>query len=221
LEFAARALATDGRQGIYRINAATGAPTLVVADGGGVTRAYPEFSSDKTKIYYLRVARTAGSTSPVEWYVERDLATGQERELFQPPQSQLRFAGRSPDGGFVVAFTIVPESALMVIDTTTGLGRELRRVPRGNAFSTHGGVRWTPDSKALLVIESIQGRNELRRVPLEGKPHPLSIGVTNLAEEMIDVHPDGRQIAFLAGEPNLTEIRVLERVLKPNGSRYP
>jgi hypothetical protein len=148
-----------------------------------------------------------------ESYVERNLATGQERQLFRTADASLRLSGLSPDGRFVVGFTVLPESTLVVIDTTSGLTRELLHIRKGGVFSRHGGLRWTPDWRALVAIESTNGTSELWFIPLEGQPRRLSIGVTNLNESDIDIHPDGHQIAFAAGGPPSTDIRILEHFL--------
>ena len=61
-----------------------------------------------------------------------------------------------------------------------------------------------PDSRALVANvagASAGSPRELWLIPLEGSPRRLDAGLENIVESSISIHPDGRQIAVLAGEP--------------------
>src|SRR6185503_16199739 len=69
--FLVRGRDLEGRSGIYRVDAQTGAVELLIE--GGEAR-FPVWSADGRKIFYLQ----KGTSGPI---VERDLASGVEREV--------------------------------------------------------------------------------------------------------------------------------------------
>jgi hypothetical protein len=75
------------------------------------------------------------------------------------------------------------------------------------------------------VIANVRGSagttRELWWIPIDGRqPRKLDIGDDTLVDSAVAVHPDGQQIAFVAGDPVVSktssprrEFRMLERFL--------
>ena len=154
-------------------------------------------------------------------FIERDLASGNEREVIRLP-SRLGEVNVSPDGRYIA--TISEEassksSTVLLIPVAGGQPRELLRVSLAEASQRFGGMAWTPDSRAVIVMKNRDDRGELWLVPVtDGQPRKLDIDLTNWAGGF-RVHPDGRQIAFVAGKA-ASEIWALENFLsKPISKR--
>lgn len=183
-----------GRRGVYRIDARTGdiLPVMVPRPGE-----LEQFAPDGKKIYY-RVR------NPVR-IIERELASGLERELF-------RHKGEgggvsmilSPDGRFIAAVDGNDTSTtLLLIAIAGGESRELLRASRPEAFD---GFRliWTTDSRAVILPKHLttnSDRKELWLVPVtDGRPRKLDINVASwvMPGGGFQLHPNGGQIAFVA-----------------------
>jgi hypothetical protein len=134
--------------------------------------------------------------------------------------------GRSPDGRYRLAIHDSlrrAPSVLFAYDAVAGRESELFRVVAENAFNYEDGLQWTPDGRAVIV--NVRGATpnafELWWIPVDGRqPRRIDIGVDNLINNAIAVHPDGRQVAFLAGDPVPStassprrEFRLLQRFL--------
>lgn len=72
---------------------------------------------------------------------------------------------------------------------------------------------WTPDGRQLLFVRrSLEERKfELWRIRAEGG-EPQGIGLTVGSMSQISVHPDGRRIAYNAGDWK-TEVWMMENFL--------
>jgi hypothetical protein len=84
----------------------------------------------------------------------------------------------------------------------------------GSRYPQVGGVRWTLDGQYLMygVPEEDGKSGRAWRVPaFGGEPEPTEL-VLEGARRFPDIHPDGRQIAFEAGESEW-EIWVMENYL--------
>lgn len=72
---------------------------------------------------------------------------------------------------------------------------------------------WTPDSRAIVFNRALGPKErELWVVGIDGAARKLDLGVRDILNEPIAIHPDGRQIAFVRGTLRRPEIRVLENV---------
>ena len=97
---------------------------------------------------------------------------------------------------------------------------------KNEGFSHNALHNWTSDSRAIVVQKNVPAQDaptaELWFVPVDpaaGPPRKLDLGVMDLvAGERFAVHPDNRQIAFLAGATEY-EIRVIDRFLSPSPNR--
>jgi dipeptidyl aminopeptidase/acylaminoacyl peptidase len=162
-----------------------------------------------------------------ESYVEWDLATGREHPLFPDIRDFMTrryMMGRSPDGRYLLAVDQgTPTSTMFAHDTLTGSGRAMLRIDLSEAFNPKDGLQWMPDSSTFVVNTRGPKENErvLWWVPMDGRqPHTLDIGRTDLVDSAIAIHPDGHQMAFVAGAPVVSktsmphaEFRLLQHFL--------
>jgi Tol biopolymer transport system component len=220
--FIARATDLKGRQGVFRIDAQSGA-VQPVALNGDVGHFHPEWSRDGMTIYYVKGKEEAAkgvSSDAGQSYIEREMQSDEERVLFRQHDVktgdgttllQLRKEGISPDGRYVAAFSVRPQSTLYVIEIATRRARALLHRQRPGVIGRNGGVQWTADSRGLVVnLGADSGvAREMWFVPLQGDAKRLDIGVDDLVASAIAVHPDGQRIAFVAGQPTAIEIRQL------------
>jgi Tol biopolymer transport system component len=234
---AIQATDSQGRQGIFRIDAETGEATPLalssrgVGDGGSL--ANPMWAPDGKTLYYQRV----DPSGPAAVIVERDLSSGNERDLFRKSlgpawNPHWMFVDLSPDGQFLAA---VANQAwpghntgkwhVVLIPVSGGEPRELMHGESQGA----GVLTWAPDSRSILVY-SIEDQSawdrELWRVAIDGtEPRKLGAKVSLLgppfnSDQQVHAHPDGRRVAFAAAEPaKPDEVWALENFLPANGTR--
>lgn len=200
----------SGRQGVYRIDAATGEVSPLALSRPLNPFYEPQPSADGKKTYYVGLL-----SDPSERVVlERDLASGSERELLR--RNGLRGPRVSPDGRYItVRATSGASTAVLLIPTAVGgQPRELIRVNEPEGFSPY--LAWTPDGRGIIVAARLDesGNKSLWLVPVEGgQPRKLDVDMRDFADQSpIAVHPDGRQIAYVAGESK-REVWVLENFL--------
>ena len=96
-----------------------------------------------------------------------------------------------------------------------GEARELVRLQDGEEMI---GTAWTPDGRYVLFTKGKANSSErtLWSVPARGGA-PNRIDLTMPLIRSLRIHPDGKRIAFTAGE-ELTEVWVLENFLRaPKG----
>lgn len=205
----------DGLRGLFRIDVRTGevAPAVTVPDhpSNHSFRPHGVWSRDGTTIFYAH-----GDAVRL-----RDLETGQDAEVYRStsPDAGPNNLTLSPDGQWL-AFGLgnfVNGRVLMVMPAAGGAPRELMRLQRGS-FT---GLEWANDGRHLLFTRSpespagfqIRGQSELWRVPVGGgEPH--RVGLPTRYQGTLAIHPDGRRIAFEAGE-TAPELWVVENLLPP------
>jgi Tol biopolymer transport system component len=203
-----------GRNGIYQIDARTGEVASVTEGRVGA----PAVSPDGRKIYYGVDFSPRTPGSPRFVFVERDLASGTTRDVYQVPEDSLSgFAEVSPDGRYLAAIISDKASttdALMQIPVSGGEPRELLRVNRPEWFHRYAYLSWTPDNNALVVGKfNANDKKELWLVPIsDGNARKLDIDISAMVSRGFRLSPDGRQIAFVVGE-DAREIWALENFL--------
>ena len=106
----------------------------------------------------------------------------------------------------------------MVIPSTGGEARELVRLQQGGEEGSVSGLEWARDGRYLLLsIGDSEGSfpvaPELWRIPVAGGKRER-VGLPTQGWATVAMHPDGRQIAFTAGEPK-QEVWVMENFLAP------
>ncbi len=199
----------DGRYGVFTVDASTGATkSIVLSDPGPATVGAPVWSPDSRKIYFFRRAKPLTRDRTI---VERDLATGKNRDLYRhDPMMSLEI---SPDGRHLVSAIVDAEAkpgqkTIVVVSSTDGSARELL-VP-GNAPIAMG---WLPDNSAFFVRNWANNAQHLWLVPVEGGD-PVRFGE---GRSQLQVHAGGRRVAFEAPPPDGSskpdEVWVLENFL--------
>jgi Tol biopolymer transport system component len=202
----------NGRQGLYRIDAQTGEVAPIAFSPAGSPFSRPLWAPDGKKIYYVSFLPKTNEAS----IRERDLASGSEREVVR--RASLGAPSVSPDGRYIAARSSDPStksSTVLVFPIAGGEPRELLRVNPPQHFGFF--VPWTPDGQGVIVskFRDDSDRGELWLVPVaDGQPRKLDLDTRILQNMPIRVHPDGRQIAYMAGEHKL-EVWVLENFLPP------
>ncbi len=197
----------SGRQGIYRIDAATGEVSPIAISRPLSPFYAPQLSADGKKTYCIWLDASQ------RVLLERDLASGSERELLR--RGGLRDPSVSPDGRYIaLRATAGASTAVLLVPTAGGEPRELIRVNEPQGFSPF--LAWAPDGRGVIVAAKLDesGNKFLWLLPVGGgQPRKLDIDTRDLADESrIAVHPDGRQIAYVAGDSN-REVWVLENFL--------
>jgi len=199
---------TQGRSGVHTIDLQTGD---VIAKIPGAY--WADWSRDGKAIFYA----TNDPKRKARPLIVRNLETGRDKELF------FGFAGLSlavsPDGRWLAFSAVAPDAekgwtawtaTLKIMPATGGESRALLRLKRPEDFAS---IAWTPDGRQLLFVRrSLEERKfELWRIRAEGG-EPQRIGLTVGSMSQISVHPDGRRIAYNAGDWK-TEVWMMENFL--------
>jgi Tol biopolymer transport system component len=149
-------------------------------------------SPDRTRVYYRMPAAGAKTPEPDSRIIERDLASGHERDVLSGHLGHLR---PSPDGRYAVVRQLDP----------AGKWVAMRLLPLANARPATDLMRadgnaslffsfWAPDSRSVFLRMPENGQPTSWWVPLEGQQQKaLSRFVGSAA-----VHPNGTTIAFAA-----------------------
>lgn len=227
---ATRATGEARQDGIFLVDAQTGRTDLIAAKSNDIQGLrLPQFTDDGRSITYFRRLLDATGAGGATAFIRFDIATRGE-DVLEASAAGLRpgrFAmGRSPDGRYRLAIhndLKTTPSVLFAYDTATRQEREVFRAERPNAFNYEDGLQWMPDGRAVIVNMRGAAPNafELWWIPVDGRqPRRIDVGVENLTNNAIAVHPDGRQVAFLAGDPVPStassprrEFRLLQRFL--------
>jgi Tol biopolymer transport system component len=200
-----------GRNGIFRVDAQTGETTVVVL--GPRFGAMPRWSPDGSKIYY--------KPTPTR-IVERDVKSGEEREVFSQPG--LDIYEPAPDGRHLAVRTLVEGVAerlanVLLVSFDGSQPRELFPAAL-DGQNTQRTIAWTPDGKAVLVLKRpTDAPSELWLAPVDGglprKVDTIGDGWPSGAlDSGFALSADGQQIAFLTGSSS-AEVWALENFLPP------
>lgn len=188
-----------GRQGIYRIDAQTGDVSPLVQLEPSPVRGRSAWSSDGKLIFYTSIK------DGNDVVLMRNLESGEEKELYRGGLNNLSV---SPDGQWLA---VAIPSGLLILPTAGGSPRELVRI-QPPEYIQYNSVAWTIDGQYLLFGKAQSHQPiSLWRVPAKGG-EPQSLGLKMEGLTNVRIHPDGRQIAFAAGEAK-AEVWVLENFL--------
>ena len=200
-----------GEFGRFRIDVQTGDFERIVSSVFGWPAAW---SRDGKAIFYHRLNSATNRPS----IIVRDLETGQERELHSLAKDASNYAGGlavSRDGR-QLAFE-VSESGSKIIKVVPAEGGEVRELLRGDGSlmpPAFGTIAWAPDGRSVLFAKRTSPgglKTELWLIPVQGgEPRKLDLTAENMRD--LSVHPDGRRIAFTAGQGR-SEVWVMENFL--------
>ena len=211
-----------GRDGIYRIDAHSGSVTPIVAPIAQEDRlSYEGFfwSPDGKRLYYHSQNGTVH---------ERDLAAGTERVVvagrpspitLTPIDGKLGPISLSPDGRWIASYRSEGSGTSVVvvlIPVNGGEPRELLHVKQPE-WVNNSSMPWTADGRGILVRKMTEpegATSELWLVPIDGTTsRKLDFDanrVVPFAQGKLQLHPDGRQLAFVAGHQRIMEVWALE-----------
>jgi Tol biopolymer transport system component len=156
--------------------------------------------------------------------VWRDLASGEERELFRDPTLTSRQFDLSPDGRrlvFAVRSTatgyndgIHSGGRLLIMDLDDGEVDELHQIPeQGRVYS----LQWSPDGNHVLYTKREDSRTSVWRVPLSGGPAEKTWTFEeDLFDAYISLSPDGRRVAYTTYHQE-NEVWVMENLFSGGG----
>jgi len=192
-------------QFIYRIDAETGErDTLVKSESTALGEA--QLSPDGDTLYFVRFHPGSSEAS----LMSRDMVSGREVSLFGPNKAVSAFYGirfsLSPDGRRLAVGTLnidvaagTASSDILTLSARGGVAEELLKVAL-NHFQRPG-VTWTPDGQSLLFTGPVQERGgALFSIPAQGgaaqEVSRLRMMTYGVLLGALDVHPDGKRIAF-------------------------
>jgi Tol biopolymer transport system component len=207
----ASALVAQGRDeqeegAIFRIDVKSGTVTTLVRSEEKTPILHAAVTPDGKSLVYLV---SGGVWSQA--VVVRDLQTGRKNEI-TPPSLFATGAAVSQDGQRVAAFVADQKSgsqAVAVVPIAGGEPREICRYNKVNALV--GQPAWSPDGRTILFGARPQGKVEFWSVSSEGgEPQRFSLPLDSITD--FSVHPDGKRVAFAAGQSQ-TEVWVIENFL--------
>jgi Tol biopolymer transport system component len=154
----------------------------------GVRLLHHEFSAESRRLFYVR----EDITRKLCQILERDLRTGEERELYRTSSGgeEPRGIAVSPDGKWLAVFSF-NRRVLSVMPSSGGTPRLVHRFDQGRNTNPE----WTHDGKYLLIGGVGGTKGILYRIPVEGG-EPQEIVMQKSFDDRPSVHPDGRHIAF-------------------------
>ena len=157
--------------------------------------------------------------------LRRDLESGEEEEVVRTSGSSISRMALSPDGRHLALIrgefrrAEAEGTTLELMPAGGGASRELLKTQdyfEGISFEL-GGLTWTPNGHELFFVQGYafdpEKPTQLWRISADGgEPQRLGIEMVGLRD--IDLHPDGRRIAF-TGEHGggANEVWVMENFL--------
>ena len=193
------------RPGVVRMDGATGVVTFVAAGRA------PALTRDGRTVYLLRYPEGQSSAKGVA-LIEHQLASGAERELLR--RESLALLRLSPDGRLLATISrsaSTSERALLLVPVAGDQAREVLALRGGETFGPgQSGLFWAPDGHSVFVMKAVSGaKPTFVRVALDGTVtnHPdLELG------NDVNVHPDGRQVAYSVPTENVVEVHRLDGI---------
>ena len=222
-----RVLGSDlkGREGLYRVDPQSGdVSPIVISENERIE--FPNWTPDGKRLVYRRTKLAGGEPVGIipvvgknvqHALVARDLASGRETELV--PQSGLVRPALGPDGRDVAY--VERGSRLNVVSIEGGPARTLVEVTA--PVKIVNGTGWTPDGRIIFALQEGANQPSYWVIPAAGGartqielPRGLNLG-RPLGQNGLRVHPDGRHVAYSAGEGS-EEVWKLENFLPPAGT---
>jgi Tol biopolymer transport system component len=206
------------RYGLFRIAVETGEITLLVQNSQGANYLKPDWLPDGKAIIY----QSNNYVAKTYRYVIKDLETGEEKEIYRSNKSFGSQPDLSPDGR-QLAFAIYDEEAkkttIKLLPLSGGEARELFVLvhdPKEKEPTYVEGLTWLPGGRELLMVvrsgKAQDSTTKVWRLSAEGgQPRPTALTAEWLSQ--LRIHPDGRQVAFTAGQQQ-SEVWVMENFLK-------
>jgi Tol biopolymer transport system component len=199
----------DAGEGLYQLDLESGRTSPIYRSKSGYLY-MPAWSSDDKAVYFRRNAEGFHSI------VALDLESGAEREIYRVElSSNIQHLDLSPDDREIVFVSGEGDGrAILALSPLGGEPRTILPLPAGVRITT---LAWSRDGRDIYFGRSSpevsDGKAELWRVAARrGAPEPLGLSMDAL--RALRFHPDGRRMAFAAGEYS-EEVWVLENFLPP------
>ena len=167
----------------------------------------------KTLYYRKRLDGASDSSSSLFVFIERDLASGLEKELVR---GNLGYPALSPDGRYLATSThdvsdvSTQRRSIMLVPVAGG---EPRILIQAYANPQDVEVRWAPDSRSVVLDE---GNKQFVWASIDGRVPPKPVGFY----AGVRVNPDGRRFAIVEKKPTPPqEVWVYENVLAKAGPK--
>jgi len=214
-----QSVAAECGMGIHRYELNSGeTKTLVKQVEGANWCCHPRFSPDGSAFYYARREFTAGGADWADCIVRRDLLSGNEQIVHASPDKLQIWCPfeLSPDGqrlAIVASDEFKAKDFVVALKVQAVNGSETKEVarmaPRENVIS----LAWTPDGRRLVCTKKRPGKeNEVWATAVDsGQSVRLQFSLPRLRD--VAVHPDGRQLAFLAGTSGGQDLWVMEGLM--------
>lgn len=187
----------SGLTRVYRIDLRTGR-TEAVSEWSVECRRI-ELSPDGRFVYYTVVE--GGQDGMSVRVFRKDLVGGSLEEVYGSA-GWVRRLVVSPDGSSLAASLQLPEhqTQVVIFPAAGGEVRELTPIDPRSVIS----LAWTPDGKTILYARqkepgpTVSAVEVLRVAVAGGEPEPIGLEMEMLSQ--LRLHPDGRRLAFVAGE---------------------
>jgi Tol biopolymer transport system component len=201
----------DAREGIFEIDAATGAAKMI-ADTGGFGGPVAITPDGQSLVY--RTYENQPQSPPGTVIICRNLKTREQRDVIRRRDPNISAFQLSPDGASLalrVGSDDAKSASLEIVPLAGGTPRAVLTFDDPGALPR--GFAWTTDGKSLLYVQA----NALWRVSVTGgAAEKLNISMRGM--NAISVSPDGRHLAF--GVQDIKEeIWSMQHVAPASGSR--
>lgn len=200
---------TNNFGGLYRIDIESERVTTIVQHEYAPPRGFEgTWAAGGEGVIYVHEDMRENATS-LRW---RSLDSGKERTLHQAAAFwRHNNLALSPDG-HLLAFGLSDGSRteakiLMLMPAEGGEPRELLRLKKAEM----SGFAFTRDGRHLLFSRAGKPTPQMWRISIDGGA-PRNLGLATNLNARISIHPDGRRIAYTAGETRL-EVWVMDNIL--------
>ncbi len=199
----------EGPPGLFTINTSTGDTSSLFRKENGMPVPGFVLAPDGKTIYHRK---NAGQKSII---FEYDLTTKQQKEIHS--ESSIYNLIISPDGKSLAYCSLeksLKEIVMKILPTKGGEPREIMRIKQPETVHFQSPA-WSSDGRYIIFGKGQSAMQDqeidLCRVSVDGgTPQKLDISMDRLTH--IRVHPDGKQIAFFAGQVKV-EIWMMENFL--------
>lgn len=201
--------ATNYRRGLFKIDVQTGDVDVLVYSEPETVYTQPQWSPDAGSVFY--------GNMQTKRVVRYDIQSGEHREVFPREILEIRSPlALSPDGKEMAIVTADDETNSVVVKRIPVAGGAAREVVRLQRPVRIYSLVWSPDGRRLMYLQA-QGqgsKTELWQISANGG-EPQRIGLDMPRMRGLSIHPDGRRVAFQAGEQEKYEVWVMENFLPP------
>jgi len=179
--FIARGADLKGRSGAVRVDATTGAATLVTTSE--TCGAYPMWAPDGRSFF----------CSGKDGANQIDVTSGQ---ILRTIRTDGQLHAVSPDGRYLI--TGGDSGGLKALTIATGEKRVLVPISPPDYFFDLTGFEWTPDGRSFVVYGKIKGEEGMWLVPVDGgAPHRIKLDKGLISSWRFN--PTNNQVVFSVG----------------------